>query len=249
MSAPAATGAPCTALGVRLKRGAGAGCGRAVDVDERVALDVVRDGRAPASSRGPARSTPRGRRRTRPTPRSCGCGSASAMRAFSAGHCDRSIWRGRVEVVEAERREQRAAGSRRTSARTTRSTRTRRRRSRTRCRSARRRRGCWCRAGPSVPIASRPTKMLISCALPSTIAASTTWPSPDVARSTSAARMPMHHERAAAAEVGEQVDRRDRRAAFGADVPEHARDREVVDVVADVAGRAGRPGPNPVMRA
>ena len=46
----------------------------------------------------------------------------------------------------------------------------------------------------------------------------------------------MHDERAAAAEVGEQVDRRHRRAAFGADVPEHARDREVVDVVADVGG-------------
>ena len=45
-----------------------------------------------------------------------------------------------------------------------------------------------------------------------------------------------HHERAAAAEVGEQVDRRHRRAALGADVPQHARDREVVDVVADVGG-------------
>ena len=47
--------------------------------------------------------------------------------------------------------------------------------------------------------------------------------------------MPITTQLAAAAEVGEQVDRGDGRPAFRADVPEHAREREVVDVVADVA--------------
>ena len=89
--------------------------------------------------------------------------------------------------------------------------------------------------GPQPPIASMPKKMLMSCALPSTIAASTTWPSPDRAALDERGEDAHHDERAAAAEVGEQVDRRDRRVTLGAEVPQHARDREVVDVVADVA--------------
>ncbi len=46
----------------------------------------------------------------------------------------------------------------------------------------------------------------------------------------------LHHERTTAAEIGEEVDGRDRRAAFGSDVPQHAHDREIVHVVADIAG-------------
>ena len=46
-----------------------------------------------------------------------------------------------------------------------------------------------------------------------------------------------HHDQlAAAAEVGEQVDRRHRCVILGSDVPQHAGERQVVDVVADVAG-------------
>ena len=59
-----------------------------------------------------------------------------------------------------------------------------------------------------------PKKMLISCALPSTIAASTTWPSSDVAALDERGEDAHHDERAAAAEVGEQVDRRNGRAAL-----------------------------------
>ena len=175
VSAPAATGALGTALGVRLKRG-GRGLGRAVDVDERVALDVVRVG---------ARLRHREHRREAhlvageerdPLGARARAESASAMRsstpAIARGPSARPGRRRRIRAGRSAR-----AGSRRTSARTTRSTRTRRRRSRTRCRSARRRRAGSCR-GPQPPIASRPKKMLISCALPSTIAASTTWPRP-----------------------------------------------------------------------
>ena len=81
-----------------------------------------------------------------------------------------------------------------------------------------------------------PKKMLISCALPSTIAASTVWPVPGRRPLDERGEDAHHDELAAAAEVGEQVDRRHRRVAFRSDVPEHAREREVVDVVADVAG-------------
>ena len=236
MSAPAATGRALHRARRAAEARRGRGLGRAVDVDERAALDVVRMRRAPATSRAPARSTLRGRRRTRPTRRSCACGSARRCAAFSAGHCDAVHLRGGIDVVEAERTDAARAGWRRTWARTTRSTRTRRRRSRTRCRSARRRRAGSCPRGPQPPIASRPKKMLISCALPSTIAASTTCPTSDVARSTSAARMPITTSEPPPPKSASRLIGGTGAPPSGPMCHEHARDREVVDVVADVVG-------------
>ena len=183
---PAATGARGCRSGVRSKR-------VRAPVAARRRLRRTCRGRRCAGARGlrssaaPARSTPRAREELDPLVAGA-VPKIAAKRSFSAGHCVAvHLLRG-VEIVELQDAQQ---VRRRTSARTTRSTRTRRRRSRTRCRSARRRRGCSCRASPQPPIASMPKKMLISCALPSTIAASTVWPLPDVARSTSAARMPI----------------------------------------------------------
>ena len=69
------------------------------------------------------------------------------------------------------------------------------------------------------PIASSPKKMLISSRAPSTIAASTTWPLPEVRTFDQRGEDADHDELAAAAEVASEVDRRNRRAALGADVP------------------------------
>ena len=77
--------------------------------------------------------------------------------------------------------------------------------------------------------------MLMSCALPSTIAASITWPSPDVARSTSAARMPITTSEPPPPKSASKLIGGTGAPPSGPDVPEHARDREVVHVVADVA--------------
>ena len=129
--------------------GGGGGLGRAVDVDERGARRRCAGARAPASSTGSARSTPRGPRRTSTHSALVRVRISAAIRVLQRRPLRTVHLAGRVDVVEAERREERAAGSRRTSARTTRSTRTRRRTSRTRCRSARRRRAGWCRAGPT----------------------------------------------------------------------------------------------------
>ena len=175
---PAATGARWTALGVRPKRGAGAGWGAPSTSTNVLARDVVRVRARLASSSStgakhtswPAKNaTHSSRVRVR---------KSAAKRSFSAGHCARSICcagsrsskpsgpssasRFGVELRLVRRdRHVLAVGA-----------------SRTRCRSARRRRAGSCRAAPQPPIASMPKKMLISCALPSTIAASTTWPSP-----------------------------------------------------------------------
>ena len=113
----------------------------------------------------------------------------------------------------------------------------RRRTSRRRRRSARRRRAGSCRGRRTrTPSRSSPTKTLICIAAPSTIAASITWPCPERSRSSSAARIAEREEEPTAAEVADEVDRRHRWAAGGADVREHAGERDVVDVVADVVG-------------
>ena len=172
VSAPAATGARRTSLGVRSKRGAGAGWGAPSTSTNVVARDVVRM-RARLAHREHRREADLGAREEL---------DPLVARARREQRGEALLQRGplRWSICCAGSRSSSSsearAGWRRTSARTTRSTRTRRRRSRTRCRSARRRRAGSCPRSPQPSIASRPKKMLISCALPSTIAASTTWP-------------------------------------------------------------------------
>ena len=78
--------------------------------------------------------------------------------------------------------------------------------------------------------------MLISSRAPSTIAASIDLALPDALAFDQRGEDAERRAAAAAAEVADEVDRRDRRTAGGADVPEHAGERDVVDVVADVVG-------------
>ena len=131
--------------------GRGRGLRRAVDVDERLARHVVRM-RARLRHREHRREAHLvSRRRTRPTRRASSCGTTRRAARLQRGPLRPVHLRGGLEIVEAERADQReqvrvelrlvrrdrhvlAVG-----------------RSRTRCRSARRRRAGSCRAGPSPP--------------------------------------------------------------------------------------------------
>ena len=96
----------------------------------------------------------------------------------------------------------------------------------------------WCPARPSqTPMAMSPWMKVMSTAAPSTMAASTTWPSPERLASTSAADDAEGQQHAAAAEVADQVERRRWGASPARPIGcEGAGEGDVVDVV---AGRLG----------
>ena len=182
--------------------------------------------RALRPSSGPARSTPRGPRRTRPTRRACGCGRASAKRSFRRGPLRRGPSaprdRGR-RTRAAEQREQ----------------------VRVELRFVRRDRHVLAVGGlvhvvevraavEQVRAAVGPSRPSRRCRRRCSSAARCRRPSrrrrpgprPTSPARRSAARMPSTTSDAAAAEVGEQVDRRHRRVALA--VPmchEHAGER------------------------
>ncbi len=103
VSAPGLTGAPCTAVGVRLKRGAGAGCGAPADVDEHLARHVVRmRARFRHRKHGCEAHLVTGEERD-PLVACAGAEEVARGAPSSAGHCAMSICVRGLEIVEAER--------------------------------------------------------------------------------------------------------------------------------------------------
>ena len=119
-----------------------------------------------------------------------------------------------------------------------------RRRSRRGRRTAPRRRGARCGArGPARPVATRLAAIALRWAVPSTIAASTTWPWPDVRASSRAASTPMTRYVEPPPKSPSRLLGKCGRAAVLAQAVQGAGDADVVEVV---AGRLGqRPGLSP----
>ena len=86
-------------------------------------------------------------------------------------------------------------------------------------------------------MALAPKNGAISSAVPSTIAASTTWPCPGALRVEQPGDQPEGEQHPAAPEVGHQVERRRRQLAGATDVGERAGHRRVGDVVAGGLGQ------------
>ena len=155
------------------------------------------------------------RRRPRPRParatrRADAPANAEVSAARSSGQRSRSFWSGSDAGVEAEHLEQRGEELRLDAPRPRAP---RRRRSGRRRRRAPRSRAGWCPARRTrSPCALAPKNGAMSSAVPSTIAASTTWPSPVRSRVEQAGHQPEGEQHPAAAEVGHEVERR-RRAA------------------------------------
>jgi hypothetical protein len=181
-------------------------------------------GVGPEQDRVPLVPRPRGEQGCQPLPQ---LRPAALVGALRAAHV----------LVEAD---EVAAAGRRTAARSSRWRRTVRRRTRRRRRSALRCPACWCRARRTrCPCGRKPHIIVIRAAEPSTIAASTTCPTPEPLRLEQPADHPERQQHSAAAEVAHEVDRGRRLLARPAEVLEHPGERDVVDVVA--GGRGVRP--------
>ena len=142
-----------------------------------------------------------------------------------------------AEQLDEERRRTAAPARRRTCAR--------RRRSRRRRRRARRRRAGWPPAPPCrLPPARNAAVIAFRWAVPSTIAASTTWPLPAEPGLEEGGEDADHEVRRPAAEVADQVGREVRLLLDLAQAVEGAGDGDVVHVVPGRLRPADRPGPS-----